>query len=1616
MCLAVVTLLHITLSVLGHESPQKIRDAPFDFTYNFKCPDTVFVNEVVQCNLTVPEGNRVSATVQWQGRPPLSHQFTEVNLLPLGVASLKRYEGSYINCSLPKTLIYGPITFEYGQLRSIAVSTDGSFIRFVVWFTPYRKSRIQSHKLQNPCNLLKGDEIRVEYGNKMKCVRVGKLHPQAPIDSVPAKLDSLYAKVSVIAEGRAFEVMELDGDICMPAAQLKLDTAYEVALYANTSTRTGRDTHRIRLGRRFGAALSVKVTRPQFTAETLIIRVPEHVVLKGTVRGGNDFRAVGFCWQCEVQCSNGSTWNISEGMMRLLEGSKTNTLVISPEFIRQLPDQGQLHVCTSLAHPQLENLKSCLTLDVWSPTTCDQCSLDAPPIIHDFQRVCVVCDCPPIQGKFEFYAVEGGIQMCIRSLPSSSLYIDKCFHDITFVRSTPEEFEKQMTDILSGSNDILDESIASKDPNTISATVQAMCAQIREFVNSSLTQSSPTTAGGKRDMIAQLTGKLVEALEEVRLVDYEHLLPLSSGLEAVATVSSEITFTTMNRMQKKLVEVEYVLPQLLSHSSFQNVFNLVRRFTNIGVYLLEGMRYQYEKPSPSLNRTQPQELDYETDIDADPVESFNALILKHIREFQRLTSVIRAPIGTTCERCQYQKARHASLVCQAKSVTEVLKNINSVLAGSLHEVLVPGGPMFQANFSTGDSVRFCRAMTCDLVNDREACGESNIIIPNLTDLQNLEDIVIRTSRFADNIYPFFNRGQHNPRSSLVSLTFYAEGRALNISGNQLPFRFTLTRNTATIGAAKRDLEFGEQEVQLPEPIVAVDGTLVHQLLIMHRFKIDQEKTTFVFQLHPTETTTCPQYLLIARFSIPPNLQVLDDYGSFYWAMLPSSTSACENLSDVREWRQIYSLYIYPDVLGRLKAEADARTRHLKIRAEELNLLYIGYRQLSANELNHYDEMNPPPVPYPFRDQINATAYVSAIMPSCVHITPGEDAWRSSGCKAVPSLNPDEILCQCTHLTTFAADFMPMRQSAHFKYILQRDYSTRVSTPAYLVTVAIALSTLLVTRESHEIAAHRLVLCTRFPLIGDQILSHEGKRIEWKRFSTNIVQAAMDYAYTGNATLNSDNVTGLFLLAHNLRCSLLITWCVDYMRGRITLENLEEIWFIANATANRDLIDECIPLMAVIFEGLSDSRRFFRCTEVEGFTALLNVLRLSGVAEETKLRAIAIWLDSPSHLSDRLNLDKLPATLIAGITSGESDIAFSKECRKILLNTWRDARRVNDNPPRHSGSVAKCNSTKVMESIFLHAWDEESAYGVLTSLPQAKDAGNLRYCAPYRRNCSVATLNDDVYIIGGKDDNGKSLSQVERVNLYNGQIHSTTPMSRPRSGASAVASDRSILVFGGYDKTRNVMLSSCEEYDPVADRQVECQRLQLPHELVVHEFGIVCRWTALPNMPTARYATGAVYIPDVSEVVVGGYDGIGKSASDLNTAELLLDSKEGTEGERIWCAITPMLQPRSWPTGVYSDGRVFVARVGDDSVEALTLSSGHWTLICRSFVVDSYPFSMAAFGERLLLAADNGSIYELKKSTGKKEPQAPEFTWDLICRLHNVSHVTLIARRLNKGAA
>uniref|UniRef100_A0A0R3X8W5 DUF913 domain-containing protein n=1 Tax=Hydatigena taeniaeformis TaxID=6205 RepID=A0A0R3X8W5_HYDTA len=138
-----------------------------------------------------------------------------------------------------------------------------------------------------------------------------------------------------------------------------------------------------------------------------------------------------------------------------------------------------------------------------------------------------------------------GVLLCIRALQNSNLNIDTCSHPIEFIRSDPEEFEKQMNDILSGKNSVLEEAITSTDTNTVLSAIQAACSELRAFVRTGLTQAYKTP---------QFTEKMTRIVENVKLVSHEQLLPLSSALEAIATVAEEITFTTVNRIRSKLVE------------------------------------------------------------------------------------------------------------------------------------------------------------------------------------------------------------------------------------------------------------------------------------------------------------------------------------------------------------------------------------------------------------------------------------------------------------------------------------------------------------------------------------------------------------------------------------------------------------------------------------------------------------------------------------------------------------------------------------------------------------------------------------------------------------------------------------------------------------------------------------------------------------------------------------------------------------------------------------------------------------------------------------------------------------------------------------------------------
>ncbi len=61
------------------------------------------------------------------------------------------------------------------------------------------------------------------------------------------------------------------------------------------------------------------------------------------------------------------------------------------------------------------------------------------------------------------------------------------------------------------------------------------------------------------------------------------------------------------------------------------------------------------------------------------------------------------------------------------------------------------------------------------------------------------------------------------------------------------------------------------------------------------------------------------------------------------------------------------------------------------------------------------------------------------------------------------------------------------------------------------------------------------------------MSNSGDRLQ--SFPYRVVEAVLDYAYTGNVELTVGRAERIYLLAHNLKCKMLMTTCIKFLIPR-----------------------------------------------------------------------------------------------------------------------------------------------------------------------------------------------------------------------------------------------------------------------------------------------------------------------------------------------------------------------------------------------------------------------------------------------------------------------------------
>lgn len=244
---------------------------------------------------------------------------------------------------------------------------------------------------------------------------------------------------------------------------------------------------------------------------------------------------------------------------------------------------------------------------------------------------------------------------------------------------------------------------------------------------------------------------------------------------------------------------------------------------------------------------------------------------------------------------------------QAKLMLSTLEHLNMAIAGALQKVLISDGPVVRSIVQSLGRVAFCRMNAKGLEKPGTICKNSGIFISNVSTKYNQSSLMIRvglsvrifrfpqTSSISSKLFKFFNEGHRLLKTDVVSFSIYSYGIPVQIFSEHSSIRVILMQNSVNKESEIED-DLEDNYTKLPDPVQALDGSWIYQPLLMRSYQIDNEDAAFVFQLIPNETSLCPQYLVVARFIIPPDLFQIDDYGQFYWTMLPSSSSSSKDCS------------------------------------------------------------------------------------------------------------------------------------------------------------------------------------------------------------------------------------------------------------------------------------------------------------------------------------------------------------------------------------------------------------------------------------------------------------------------------------------------------------------------------------------------------------------------------------------------------------------------------------------------------------------------------------------------------------------------------------------------
>ena len=481
-------------------------------------------------------------------------------------------------------------------------------------------------------------------------------------------------------------------------------------------------------------------------------------------------------------------------------------------------------------------------------------------------------------------------------------------------------------------------------------------------------------------------------------------------------------------------------------------------------------------------------------------------------------------------------------------------------------------------------------------------------------------------------------------------------------------------------------------------------------------------------------------------------------------------------------------------------------------------------------------------------------------------------------------------------------------------------------------------------DQARLKAHRIVLCAASPFFYNALSSDMKEKkegvIRLEETSKAVMEDVLEFLYTGHVDINEQNVYDLMALADYLLISNLGTLCGNVIRRTLSLSNCIMAYLFAFRHQWNSLEKDLRTFILNNFEEVTKTEGFLNLgvEQVEEFISSDEII-VEG--EEKIFELIMRWTERDESRKQQKLIDLFRHIRWAYVSR---DYLFqvilqhplvkeNSECMAFVLDAMKRAFDGTEDcffsqSPRnclesHHDAIVACGEGLNRVLCYLPSnekWCELNGMG-LKPYPSFSEVsachGKLYVVGGNRRGIrsdhrydpsvhtwapikapqtisflqlhATVTLQGCLYVIGGRGEDNKQVSTVQRFNPDTNFWQVVAPLSSPRMAVCAVADGQYLYAIGGVDDTLN-RLHTVERYDPRNNT-----------------------WEKLPSTLARRASAGGAAMKQ--KVFVFG--GLVPRSTDGDSCEMY------DPATRVWNGIPSLIGPRSSASAVSFKGQIFV---------------------------------------------------------------------------------------------